>query len=279
VAEEFLQTFLAALIYQSIGAGLFLALELIFPRSRASFADRAGGFIFLLATAPVTGIVGALYAMLKPALGIPTLLTFHHSLWSPVFASVVLAAYVDLQFYVKHRIEHRFFWRFHAVHHSIRQLSAANSYHHWSEALMNLIVGIPLLFTDVSIGPTFGVLMFLFVYQQFYIHSSARPHFGPLRWLLVDNVYHRIHHSQDPAHHHRNFGAMTPLWDWLFGTLYMPRSNEWPEIGLKEIGQPDSLMDWHLLPWRLRNAPSLEREARPASGRHRLNRRPAGPVV
>jgi sterol desaturase/sphingolipid hydroxylase (fatty acid hydroxylase superfamily) len=273
--NAFFETLVAALVYQSVGAGLFLALELIFPKGEATFAERAGGFIFLLATAPVTGVIGALYAMLKPALGIPTLLTFHHSLWSPILASIVLAAWVDLQFYVKHRIEHRFFWRFHAVHHSIRHLSAANSYHHWTEALMNLIVAVPLLFTDISIGPTLGVLMFLFVYQQFYIHSSARPHFGPVRWLLVDNVYHRIHHSKEPEHHHRNFGAMTPLWDLVFGTLHMPKSDEWPDIGLQEIDQPNSLKDWHLLPWRLRDRPRLGREARPAGRGHRLDRGPA----
>jgi sterol desaturase/sphingolipid hydroxylase (fatty acid hydroxylase superfamily) len=274
VVQEFLNTFFQALMYQSIGAGLFLALELLFPRTKARFTERADGFIFLLATAPLTALVGGLYATLKPTIGLPTLFTFHHSLWSPIVASIVLAAWVDLQFYVKHRIEHRFFWRFHAVHHSIRHLSAANSYHHWSEALMNLTIAIPLLFIDVAIGPTLGALMFLFTYQQFYIHSSARPHFGPLRWLLVDNVYHRVHHSTEPQHHHRNFAAMTPLWDWTFGTLYMPKSDEWPDVGLKEIDQPDSLLAWHSLPWRLRDGPRLDRVGAPARRRHRLDRRP-----
>jgi len=139
------------------------------------------------------------------------------------------------------------------VHHSIKNLSAANSYHHWSESLMGLPLTIPLLFVDIQFGPALAALAFMFRYQQFYIHSASKPHFGPLRLLLVDNRYHRIHHSVQPEHHHKNFGAMTPLWDWLFGTLHMPKSSEWPDVGLRQVGQPDGLLEWSTLPWRLRD--------------------------
>lgn len=249
--ENFLGTLVSVLTYQAIGVALFLPLELAFPKVCIPFKDRAGGLIFLLALAPITAAVAALMMGLSHALGIKPI-PFHFGFWTPVVAAIVGALWLDLQFYVVHRLEHRFFWRFHAVHHSIRNLSAVNSYHHWTEPLMGVVtIGIPLMFVDVQIGPGLGVLTFLFRYQQFYIHSASRPNFGPLRWLLVDNRYHRIHHSMQPEHYDKNFGAMSPLWDWVFGTLHMPAKGEWPEVGLNEIDEPQSLREWSSAPWRI----------------------------
>lgn len=275
----FFDTLISALTYQLIGVALFLPLELALPKTRASFGVRASGFIFLLAVAPVTAVVAAGIEGLRDALGIVPVLHFHGGFGSAVVAAVVAALWVDLQFYLVHRLEHRFLWRFHAVHHSIRHLSAANSYHHWTEPLMGLPLAIPLLFVDVQIGPAFVLLAFLFRFQQFYIHSSAGAHFGPLRWLLVDNRYHRIHHSVEPQHHDRNFGAMSPLWDWLFGTLHMPKSSEWPDVGLKDVDQPAGLADWSSLPWRLGDGPGLRDPDGPSQAADRPGRREGRIVV
>ena len=249
--EAFYLTLVGVIAYQCVGVALFLPFEIAFPKANISITERADGFIFLLATAPITALVGAFITWLQPLLHI-TPIPLHFS-FHPIVGAVVAALWIDLQFYTIHRIEHRFFWRFQAVHHSVRNLSAANSYHHWSEAIMGLTIAIPLMFLDLKIGPTLGLLTFLFTYQQFYIHSASTPHFGPLRWLLVDNRYHRIHHSVHPEHHDKNFGAMSPLWDWLFGTLYMPKSSEWPDVGLAYVDQPDSLRKWSSLPWRVPN--------------------------
>lgn len=272
---EFILNLVGLIAYQLVGVALFLPFEIAFPKARLTVFQRADGLIYLFATALVTAFVFALLSNAKAAFHIPTLIVFH-SHWSPVVAAVLAALYVDLQFYIVHRIEHRFFWRFHAVHHSIRNLSAANSYHHWSESLMGLPLAIPLLFIDINFGPALAVLAFMFRYQQFYIHSASKPHFGPLRWLLVDNRYHRIHHSMQPEHHDKNFGAMTPLWDWLFGTMYMPRSSEWPDVGLADLGEPRSLKEWSSAPWRLGLREGLPYASGPARDpAHAPQRRPA----
>lgn len=251
--EVLLVSLLSVLAYQFIGVALFLPLELAFPKVRIPLVARVRGFIFLLAVAPVTALVAAGLETFKDAVGIDGL-NFSHGLGAPVVASIALAVWFDLQFYVIHRLEHRFFWRFHAVHHSIRNLSAANSFHHWTEPLMGLTVALPLLFIEVEIAPTLGFLTFLLNFWQFYIHSSSRVHVGPLRWLVIDNRYHRIHHSVKPEHYGKNFGAMTPFWDWLFGTLYMPKRDEWPSVGLAEVEEPKSLRQWSSLPRLLKAA-------------------------
>ena len=251
---DFWALLLRVLGYQLVGVAIFLPLELRLSKGRIAFPDRIRGLQFLLAGALAIALVGTALEAVKQTLGIKPLVTLHFGFWSPVIASIALGLWLDLQFYTIHRLQHRFFWRFHAVHHSIRNLSAANSYHHWTEPLMGLTVFIPLMFVDVEIAPTLVLLTFFFKVWHFYLHTSSEPHLGPLRWLLVDNRYHRIHHSLDPAHHHKNFGAMTPLWDWLFGTLFMADSKAWPEVGLPHVGEPKNLAEWESLPRRLRRS-------------------------
>lgn len=96
-----------------------------------------------------------------------------------------------------------------------------------------------------------------------WIHSPTRFHFGPLRALFADNRFHRIHHSLEERHFDRNFGAFTTLWDRLFGTAYFPEADEWPAVGLAEVGEPADLREWLDLPARYRAA-TAESEA-PAS--------------
>jgi sterol desaturase/sphingolipid hydroxylase (fatty acid hydroxylase superfamily) len=184
----------------------------------------------------------------------------------PVAALVaVLAAGIfnDFFFYWCHRLQHRFLWRWHAVHHSIRDLNAVNSYHHPSEALMSLFLySVPtsLIVTDVATAaPLIGLVMWLHIV---WIHSPTRAHFGPLRTMLVDNRYHRVHHSLEARHFDRNFGAFTTLWDRLFRTHYAPEPGEWPDVGLADVDEPADVRAWLVQP--LRPAAPAEPEPVPA---------------
>ena len=35
-------------------------------------------------------------------------------------------------------------------------------------------------------------------------------------------AHHQVHHSTNPAHFNKNMGSCLALWDWMFGTLYVP---------------------------------------------------------
>jgi sterol desaturase/sphingolipid hydroxylase (fatty acid hydroxylase superfamily) len=51
--------------------------------------------------------------------------------------------------------------------------------------------------------------------------------------LLISPAHHQLHHSADPAHFDRNFGAYLAIWDWLFGTLRVPQAHREPlTVGL-----------------------------------------------
>ena len=178
---------------------------------------------------------------------------FNYIIW-PVLSLIVL----DFFHYWKHRIQHKFFWRFHAIHHSIEDLSAINSYHHWSDPVFSLILAsIPMAFLIGFDTPTFAVFAFLIAAQGPFIHSNTKIHYGPLNRILVDNRFHRIHHSVEQRHFNKNFGERSTIWDQLFGTAHFPRPNEWPRTGIAEEPEPVRTKDYLWRPfWRDRTPSS-----------------------
>jgi sterol desaturase/sphingolipid hydroxylase (fatty acid hydroxylase superfamily) len=231
---------------------LLTAFELANPQGRQRGRTRLRGLLFWALFIPVASALNLLLHEAWAALGIQPLLSLSLSrpiaFLGPVGAlvAVLIAAVInDFFFYSFHRIQHRFLWRWHAVHHSIRDLNAVNSYHHVTEALMSLILySVPtsLITSDARAAvPLIALVMWLHIV---WIHSPTRASFGPLRAWFVDNRYHRIHHSLEERHFDRNFGAFTTLWDRAFGTYYAPGPDEWPDVGLAGVGEPAGVREW-----------------------------------
>ena len=180
---------------------------------------------------------------------------------SVVIASIAAAYVGDFFYYWCHRIQHRCFWRFHAIHHSVREMSGITSYHHVSEQVFKFIlymVPLTILTRDPFSVPILGSLL---SFQGFYIHSPTRINFGPLGRYFVDNRFHRIHHSVETRHFDKNFGIFTTLWDSLFGTAYFPAPDEWPATGVEGLPEPQSVRDYLLAPFVRRRPPATD--ARP----------------
>lgn len=251
------------------GLALFRGIELAFPQRGVEKPERnlVGLRIWLVylgmqiaLTAAVLALVGSagVFPAIdpRPILGLPT--------WAAAIAVGIAIIFAkDFFFYWEHRIQHRWLWRWHAPHHAIRNLSATNSWHHWSEILMfALLVSVPMSLLTPAFGPRPFLIGLILSWQPIYLHSSTRLQMGPvLRRLVVDSRYHRIHHSLEPKHFNRNFGAATPLWDWLFGTAYFPEADEWPEVGLAGIDEPASVREWSELPWRVGQLEAVRDEA------------------
>jgi sterol desaturase/sphingolipid hydroxylase (fatty acid hydroxylase superfamily) len=167
-------------------------------------------------------------------------------------AGLLVSMIGNVFYYWWHRAQHGvpFLWRFHKVHHSIGEMSALNSYHHVTEdVLLYFLVLLPsALLIGVDSGYVPAVVLAVLRTHTFYIHSSANINIGPLRYIIGDNRFHRIHHSREPRHFGKNFGTTTPVWDVLFGTAHFPRKGEWPETGLADVKEPDRIVDYLLLP-------------------------------
>lgn len=72
----------------------------------------------------------------------------------------------------------------------------------------------------------------------FFIHANVRWRFGPLEWLIATPAFHHWHHSRI-EHTNRNYAAMLPPLDRLFGTLHLPA--QWPAAYGIEAPLPASL--------------------------------------
>jgi len=241
---------------------ILVAWELAIPRQSFSVRSRAKGlgfWVVMLATAAICYTsFGTAWAML----GLKPLLQLQFDRWfswaglaaMPV-ATVAAVLIGDFFSYWFHRIQHIFLWRYHAVHHSIEEMHAINSFGHPADEVFRvLLVVVPMSFIPVEglIEPTLMTAVILLL--PTYTHSPIRMHFGPLRRVLVDNRFHRIHHSTEPAHFDKNFGTYFTIWDQLFGTAYFPNEDEWPETGLADVPEPQTFREWLNLPWRYRSA-------------------------
>lgn len=150
---------------------------------------------------------------------------------SPGWVQIVaVLAIVSMGGYAGHRAAHEvpFLWRFHRVHHSIRELDwlAANHLHPLDQIFIRSAAVIPVYalgFGRVSLG----VFVVVLTLQAIFIHANVRMTFGPLRWIIATPQFHHWHHAREPQAYNSNYAGEFPAIDALFGTLYLP-AHRWP---------------------------------------------------
>ena len=238
----------------AILAPVFIVMEILAPRERVSWASRGRSLVVALiqifaATASITGV-----AMLniRPLFVVPGPVTIPFAL--------IYILITDLPFYWMHRLAHKvpLLWRLHSVHHSVREMHVlvAQQGHFLEEGVRALFQFIPLALL-VKVGPAEAPWIFLGPpLLDLFAHANTRLHLGPLKFLLLDNRMHRIHHSIEPRHYDKNFAGISPIWDILFGTAYFPAADEWPATGVVDQN-PTSVVDYLTAPFRRR--PALQR--------------------
>ncbi len=146
----------------------------------------------------------------------------------------------EFGYWLNHYLSHRvpFLWEFHKVHHSATVLTPLTNFR-VHPVYMCIFLNILALFIGVANGfgnYVFGqmthdyvlsennIILVFFVYVYVHLqHSQVWISFtGWLGRLFMSPAHHQIHHSRDPAHFNKNLGSCLALWDWLFGTLYIP---------------------------------------------------------
>lgn len=240
--------------------GVFIPIamltEWLWPRAAARPVTRLKGLVFwavyFLIAGTILGIEARLLPLMRP------LLIVKQAPIVFVAAPILAALLSDFLYYWTHRLQHTPpLWRFHAVHHSIRDMNAANSAHHWTEELVHIpLIGLPMAFLvklDLASAPICAGLVTL---QTYLIHANTRLNAGPLAFLLVDNRFHRIHHSLEAHHIGHNFGVFTTLWDRLFGTAYLPKGDEWPAVGLDDRSEINGVGEYLFRPFTSRGGAS-----------------------
>jgi sterol desaturase/sphingolipid hydroxylase (fatty acid hydroxylase superfamily) len=210
---------------------------------------------------PAITFVGSLYTAEQLAhwitarAGAPAVSLGGHSIavtFVQLFASQILGTFGAYVFHVAgHKLP--LFWSLHKVHHSAEALSpfTASRGHPLdtlfgvsvSFAWRTLVVGLALYvtggqFTTAALG-VLACSTLASLVQDALNHSHVPLCYGWLNRIWVGPSFHHIHHSIEMRHRDKNFGGGVPVWDWLFGTMYLPDPDERYLIGLnaQEMGE------------------------------------------
>ena len=87
----------------------------------------------------------------------------------------------------------------------------------------------------VAVNLLFGLFGFVGASLR---HSHIWFSFGRLNLLLVSPAMHQVHHSKAEEHWDRNYGEVFSIWDWMFGSLYLPQQREDLNFGLSGEHDP-----------------------------------------
>jgi sterol desaturase/sphingolipid hydroxylase (fatty acid hydroxylase superfamily) len=79
-----------------------------------------------------------------------------------------------------------------------------------------------------------GIASYLFFLSGYHLrHSHIWLSYGPIgSTIFISPAQHQIHHSKAKRHWDKNFGFIFAFWDYLFGSLYIPKEKETIEFGI-----------------------------------------------
>jgi len=181
------------------------------------------------------GIMGALAA----AFGPPAPTTLPAFVARAVITVMLFLAY-ELGYWLNHYLSHRvaFLWEFHRVHHTATVLTPVTNFRVHP---VYTFVFVNILAISTAIANGVGNYMFgetayqyalsdtniiLVIFIHTYVHLQHTelwiPFSGALGRVFMSPAHHQVHHSTNPAHFNKNMGSCLALWDWMFGTLYVP---------------------------------------------------------
>lgn len=228
-------------------AMLFVPVEWLFSlherRGKARWADL--GYYFLngllpgVLLAPLLATIAVLAQKATPAF---------YSDWVaswPFVAKLIAGLLVsEIGAYWGHRWCHEvpFLWRFHAIHHSVEHLDwLANTRAHPLDIVFVRLCGLTPVYmlglasTPGAAGASAADAMIpvyvtlLGTVWSFLVHANVRWRFGWLEQVAATPAFHHWHHTNGAEGRDRNYAAMFPWVDRLFGTLHLPR-DAWPPV-------------------------------------------------
>ena len=155
-------------------------------------------------------------------------------MWAQICLAVVAA---EFGLYWAHRAGHEiaFFWRFHAVHHSVTKLWFLNTGRfHFIDSVMSILLAMMML---LPLGAPVEVMKWVSAVTAFIgmlTHCNVEMRFGWLSYIFNTPGLHRWHHSKDLKEGNRNYGENVMVWDLLFRTYYDADYRPPADIGMKD---------------------------------------------
>lgn len=187
--------------------------------------------------------------------------------------SIVLA--IELGSYIGHYMEHRIslLWQFHKTHHSCEVLTPISTFR--SHPMDDIVEGVTRSLTTGCVVGAFAyiypsgiigyaVMNISVVFLVSYLvanllHSHIWLSYGWLNRVFVSPAMHQVHHSSERRHFDCNFANFFSFWDWIFGTLYLPRGQEKFSYGISNNEHLEFNSVWNLYIVPFKNAYRLLR--------------------
>jgi sterol desaturase/sphingolipid hydroxylase (fatty acid hydroxylase superfamily) len=197
------------------------------------------GVVFGWALLTYETVTNGIISNLVAVFGQPSPSSLPPWLSSSIVTLMLFLAY-ELGYWFNHWLCHRvpLLWEFHKVHHSAEVLTPLTNFrvhpvYTWIFAnILALSAAIANGFANYMFGETAhqyaladsNIILVLFIHVYVHLqHSHVWIAFsGWLGRVFVSPAHHQIHHSTNPKHFNRNYGSCLALWDWMFGTLYVP---------------------------------------------------------
>ncbi len=167
-------------------------------------------------------------------------------------ATLIMILTMDFCKYWAHYIHHenKLLWPFHALHHSAEVMTplTAQRNHPVFILIRNIIysfvlggvqaLALFLLIGKIDLltigGANAGYFLFNLLGANLR-HSHVWLSYGPvLEHIFISPAQHHVHHSSAPKHFNKNYGEVFAIWDWMFGTLYVPKGYEKLTFGVAD---------------------------------------------
>lgn len=159
----------------------------------------------------------------------------------PVVYQLILFFVInDFVQWFTHILLHRFdfLWKFHQIHHSVKEMGfAAHLRYHWMENIFYKPLKTLVVMVLGGFQPEQAyIIHFAAITIGHLNHANLNITWGPLKYIFNNPVMHLYHHAYTlpkERKHGVNFGISLSLWDYIFKTNYIPKTDKNLEIGFK----------------------------------------------
>ncbi len=249
-----------------ISVGVWV-LELVFPWRRNQAVIREdfwldGFYMFfnfflfsLIGYNAVSNVAVEAFSDFLGLFGIENLVAIQVASWPAWSQFLLLFVVADFIQWNVHRMLHHspWLWEFHKVHHSVEEMGfAAHLRYHWMETVVYKSVQyIPLAMIGFGLDDFF-ILHLVTIVIGHLNHANVKITYGPLKYVLNNPVMHLWHHAKElpEGSHGVNYGISLSLWDYLFGTAYIPNENAHEPLGFENLERfPKTFWNQLTYPW------------------------------